>query len=192
MFSFSEILRDHEMRFLWLFVGIKLKLSVRALRRSPEYTARRQGAGGFQSGSRAPTSGSESDPIPTITVPWRSAQAGTLQPGGRSETAGKARAAGRPIPEPSSIPELHGGYRANASRRSATGPVCSPNLAALRARIAGIPVKNEVTTQIKGASASGYRGSPVHGAIPRRGRGGVGSLAYGNRRRYRANTRTVV
>jgi hypothetical protein len=42
--------------------------------------------------------------------------------------------------------DFHGGHRANASRRSATGAVCSPNPAALRARSAGIPVKNEVIT----------------------------------------------
>jgi hypothetical protein len=38
--------------------------------------------------------------------------------------------------------------RVNASQRSPTGAVCSPNPAALRARSAGIPVKNEVNAQI--------------------------------------------
>jgi hypothetical protein len=68
------------------------------------------------------------------------------------ETAGKARAAERQ--KRSAIAdcrverfdgEPHGGHRANTSRRSATGAVCSPNPAAPRARNAGIPVKSEVT-----------------------------------------------
>jgi hypothetical protein len=40
--------------------------------------------------------------------------------------------------------ELHGGHRANAAPRSATGAVCSPN----PARSARILVKSEVTAQI--------------------------------------------
>jgi hypothetical protein len=75
------------------------------------------------------------------------------QGAGRRETAGKARAVGRPKPSAIADPraerfggELYGGHRANSSRRSATGAACSPNPAALRARSAGIPAKNEVIT----------------------------------------------
>jgi hypothetical protein len=65
--------------------------------------------------------------------------AGALQPGSRRETAGKMRAAGRP--KPSAITdrsaerfngELHGGHRASASRRSATGAVNSQTAARSR------------------------------------------------------------
>jgi hypothetical protein len=45
--------------------------------------------------------------------------------------------------------ELHGGHHANASRRSVTGGVCSPNPTALRGRSAGIPAKNEAATQTR-------------------------------------------
>jgi hypothetical protein len=68
---------------------------------------------------------------------------------------------------------LHGGHRVNAPRRSATGAVCSPNAAALRARSAGIPVKNEVTTQT-GRTVQGKSPleKPIPSANPRKSRTG--------------------
>jgi hypothetical protein len=68
-----------------------------------------------------------------------------LKPGSRRETAGRTRAAERPKRKPMADcraerfdGEPQGGYRVNSSRRSASGAVCSPNPAALRARSAYI------------------------------------------------------
>jgi hypothetical protein len=87
---------------------------------------------------RASAPGSEGDPIPKIR-----GQAGGRPRGKRERLGAIADCSAEHFGG-----ESHGGHRANASQRNATGAVCSPNAAALRARGAGIPVKNEVITQI--------------------------------------------